>query len=358
MKEGTLAFWPKISVKRYTDLITCFGSENNALNAAIADGKKIPWNASVIDDFFTWRASASQTVPEIKEQLAKENISVITDGDPQYPPLLKVMEDRPYVLFVRGQLQNLTPSLAVVGSRKASEYGLNVIKKLIPEVVDAGVSIISGLATGIDSAAHQAALKAGGHTVAVLGFGIGQADLGHARSKHALAESIVESGGALVSEYLPGTPGNTFTFPLRNRIIAGLSKATLIIEARAGSGSLITADCSQQVGREIMVVPQPIFSLSGIGANDKIKEGAHPVTSAQDILEILKISQPKKSTVTTPEYNPLETAILALLLVCPQDRDQLARELALNPVTLGAVLTNLELNGAIYLKNNHYYCSN
>lgn len=356
MKEGTLAFWPKISVKRYQDLITTFGSVDTALIALPKELEKLPWKSETIFDFLSWKKSAPQTSSIILEQFERENISFVCYGDIEYPLLLKYLTDPPFVLFIRGQLALHKKSLAVVGSRQASEYGINATKKLIPEVAGAGVSIISGLARGIDSAAHEATLKVSGHTVAVLGFGIAQADLKHSKEKEKLAEKIINSGGAVVSEYLPGIPGNNFTFPLRNRIIAGLSNATLVVEARAGSGALITATCTQEdLGRDVMVVPQPIFSLTGIGANNQLKQGAHPVTEPRDILEILKITVKPSPPKPTSNYTPFETSILASLQIEPKDRDSLTRELRIPAAKLGIFLTNLELGGAIILKNTQYY---
>ena len=356
MKEGLLAFWPKISVKRYQDLIAAFGSADAAFAAQPKELEKLPWKPETIWDFFSWKKSADQTATQIIEQFERENIFIICYGSNVYPLILKDLTDPPFVLFIRGQLALHKKSLAVVGSRQASEYGINATKKLIPEVAEAGVSIVSGLAKGIDSAAHQAALKVGGHTVAVLGFGIGQADLKHSKEKEKLANTIINSGGAIVSEYLPGTPGNNFTFPLRNRIIAGLSTATLIIEARQGSGSLITATCAEEdLGRDVMVVPQPIFSSTGIGANNRIKEGAHLVTEPRDILEILKITSQPSRPKSAPNYTPEETLILASLQIEPKDRDSLTRELKVPAAKLGIFLTNLELAGAIILKNTQYY---
>ncbi len=350
MKEGLLALWPRLSVPRYRDLKNCFGTVQTALQANYHDLCTLPWAPELIFDFNQWKNNQAEH-ERILAQFEQENISILTCEDKDYPPLLSHVHDPPFALFVKGTLINHQPHLAVVGSRKATEYGRNVVQAIIPELAKAGFSIVSGLATGIDCAAHEAALKGQGHTVAVLGFGISQADL--SRPKRLLADKILAAGGAIVSEYVPGTLGSHFTFPLRNRIIAGLCQGTLVIEAKAESGALITANYASDNGREVMITPHSIFSTTSEGIHNLFKTGAHPVTSATDILEVYGFETNKP--VKAENLTGADKEIIALIRTEPLDRDSLARSLKIPIYKLATLLTNLEIQGMIRVKNNQYY---
>lgn len=355
-KEQLFAFWPKATFAHYQQLINLCGNLDEAFTVSEKQLLELKWGGQVLPSFLEWRKNAEQISAKWQEKFAKENISFVVYGEENYPSKIfsRDVSDPPYALFIRGNAHFISSALAVVGSRKCTSYGLNAVKELVPEAARSGVSIISGLAKGIDSAAHRAALDAGGYTIAVLGHGLDWADFGLEESRIKLGKEIIQSGGAIISEYLPGTLGANYTFPARNRIIAGLTKGTLLVEAKIGSGALITMQCARDYHREIMVVPHNIFSTTGEGVVDQLKQGAHPITKTADIFEILKIN-PKKQRQLKINIDPQESAIVKALQIEPQGRDNLARELGLAPASLGVTLTTMELAGLIGVKNGLYY---
>jgi len=212
------------------------------------------------------------------------SIAAIPWSAAAYPAALTTIADPPPVLWTRGRLDALArPAVAIVGSRAASPYGLAVAERLAADLAASGLVIISGLARGVDSAAHRGALSAGGVTVAVLGSGV---DVIYP-SEHAPLASAIDATGAVVSELVPGTRPQQFFFPLRNRIISGLSRAVVVIEASEKSGSLITARCALDQGRDVLAVPGNVLSGKNRGAHALLRDGAKIVESADDILEEL-----------------------------------------------------------------------
>jgi DNA processing protein len=214
----------------------------------------------------------------------------LTRRSSEYPPLLAAIHDPPRRLFLRGEgtIEMLSgPAVAVVGTRSCSAYGAQVARRLGRELAAAGATVISGMARGIDAEAHRGALEAGGPTVAVLGCGI---DRDYPRAHSALARRIAEVG-LLVSEYEPGVEPAPWRFPARNRIIAGLAQATVIVEARAKSGALITADFALEDGRDVFAVPGEITSALSRGTNELLRLGAAPLLEARDVLELLGLEQ-------------------------------------------------------------------
>lgn len=209
----------------------------------------------------------------------------------EFPALLPEIPDAPQSLYIRGELSpKENKLLAVVGSRRMSQYGKDACEHLIQGLAGYPISIISGLALGIDAAAHQAALTLGLHTIAVPGSGIDDASI-YPRSNQGLAHNILEAGGALLSEELPGTKSAPYMFPKRNRIMAGMSHAVLVIEAREKSGTLITAKLTAEYNRELLIVSHSIFSEGGEGGHIFLRLGATPVRNVQDILETLGLDE-------------------------------------------------------------------
>lgn len=263
-----------------------------------------------------------------------------------YPDPLRTLYDPPEELYLRGTLpSSWRHAIAVVGSRKMSPYGKQVINLLVPPLAAVGVPIVSGLAYGCDAAAHEATLAAHGTTIAVLGSGLDDASL-YPAAHRGLATRILASGGALLSEYPPGTGSQKFHFPMRNRIIAGLSAAVLVIEAREKSGSLITAMSALEAGREVFAVPGLITSDTSAGTNFLIKHGAHPVTCPEDIFEILGMACPDSvvsSATPLPSLSQLETDLLALIRSAPRTTDELSELTSAAPSDLIAALSSLEL---------------
>ncbi len=223
---------------------------------------------------------------QLPEKLAafckREGVRLLSIYDADYPESLRQINDPPLVLYVKGKLPEAPYAFAIVGSREATPYGVRVAQYFSKALTHEGIPIISGGARGIDAAAHEACLQAGGNTVAVLGCGI---DIDYPASNKALFEAIIASGGAVVTEYPPQTPPKGNNFPARNRIIVGLSRAVLVAEAGVRSGAVITANIAADEGREVYCVPGNIFDRTSIGCHDLIRNGAKLVDVVQDILE-------------------------------------------------------------------------
>ncbi len=269
--------------------------------------------------------------------------------DPFYPALLKEIPDPPAFLYVRGTLRDDLPALALVGARRATPYGLRIAREWAREVALAGAGVVSGLALGVDAEAHRGALEAGGYTVAVLGSGL---DVVYPYQHRALAEEIVACGGALISEFPLGARPERWHFPRRNRIIAGLCRAVLVVEAAERSGSLITARLAAEVGREVLAVPGSIFSPQSRGTHRLLKEGAWPATSVEDLLEALGLEGKKSSEKELPaEEDPL----LAYISYYPKHFDEIAAESGLSVAELSARLLELELRGLIQELPGKYF---
>jgi len=258
------------------------------------------------------------------------------------PELLRQIHDPPRTLFLRGSASADVleqAAVAVVGARACSPYGSQVARMLGRELAAAGLVVVSGLARGVDGEAHRGALEAGGITVAVLGCGI---DRDYPAAHAELARRICERG-LVVSEYEPGVEPAPWRFPARNRIIAGLAAATVIVEARERSGALITADFALEDGREVFAVPGEITSILATGTNRLLGQGATPLTSAEDVLELfgLAASQPPSA----PPLGADAAAVVERLTEGAASADELARATGLAPGPLAAALTELELAG-------------
>lgn len=271
----------------------------------------------------------------------------------EFPPLLAEIPQPPVTMWAIG---NLPPPdlklLAVVGSRKYTTYGKQVVEHLISGLAGYPVGIISGLALGIDSLAHEAALVHGLYTMTVPGSGLDESVIYPATHKR-LARRIVESGGGLLSEFEPTLKAAKWTFTQRNRIMAGMCHATLLIEAAEASGTLITARMATDYNRELLVVPGSIFSKTSAGTHQFLKLGATPVTDAIDILYALGIKPHETTTLSLPELSPLETKIITLLHE-PTDRDTLIRELGLPAHEVNILLMQMEFHGYITTFGNTY----
>jgi DNA processing protein len=267
----------------------------------------------------------------------------LSRSDAAYPALLAAIHDPPPCLFVRGNgsLELLShPAVAVVGARSCSGYGAQVARTLGRELAAAGVVVVSGLARGVDAEAHRGALEAHGPTVAVLGCGI---DRDYPATNRSLAAAIAD-GNLLVSEYEPGVEPSPWRFPARNRIIAGLSTAVVIVEARARSGALITADFALEGGRDVFAVPGEITSALSAGTNELLRLGAAPLTKADDVLEVLGLERP---TPSVPELSGSAAHILARVRDAPAAVDELARVTGFAVGSVAAALSELELAGLV-----------
>jgi DNA processing protein len=270
--------------------------------------------------------------------------------EPGFPPLLGAIHDPPPQLYLRGggdAALLAAPAVAVVGARSCSSYGRSVTRSLARDLAAAGLVVVSGMARGIDGEAHRGALEAGGPTVAVLGCGI---DRDYPAAHAELARRIGERG-LVVSEYEPGVEPAPWRFPARNRIIAGLCRATLVVEARERSGALITADFALEEGRDVLAVPGEITSGLSVGTNALLKLGATPVTAASDVLELYGVEiQPR----VAPSLGPEADALLARLGDAAQTADELLRAARIDPGVGAVALTALELAGHVTVEDGVY----
>lgn len=291
-----------------------------------------------------------QNLPLEREmvKLERQGVSVLTWDDEEYPFRLQQIPDPPPVLYVKGR-----PSVedeiavAVVGTRRASTYGLEAARKLADGLARNGVTVVSGLALGIDGAAHTAALDAGGRTLAVLGSGL---DNIYPASHRGLAVRIVKSGhGALLSEYPLGTRPEARNFPPRNRIISGLSLGVLVVEAGERSGALITARYAAEQGRDVFAVPGSMFHTTSKGTNRLIQDGAKLVLDLRDVLEELNLNVVSEQVVARHQLpeDPTEAKLLGLLSEEPTHVDDLCRDSGLPTATVTSTLAMMELKGLV-----------
>lgn len=283
---------------------------------------------------------------QVLRKVEAEGAQVLTWESPTYPTLLQQIPDPPPVLFVKGEL---TPAdewaVALVGTRKATANGREVARQLAGDLVRNGVTVVSGLARGIDGIAHRAALEAGGRTIAVLGCGVDQV---YPPEHRRLAAEIMEHG-AVVSDYPLGTGPEGKNFPPRNRIISGLSLGVLVIEAGLRSGALITADFAADQGREVFAVPGSILNPAAAGCNRLLRDGAGVVTEVRDILETLHLDQLAEKQVAREilPTNATEAALLTQLSFEPCHVDALSREARLPVETVSSTLVMMELKGMV-----------
>ncbi len=321
---------------------------------------------SITNDFCHWRRTFN--LNQKLSDLEKEGISYVGFGDQAYPAILKNIADPPIILYYKGSLSfELKNRLAVVGSRTPSAYAEKIINSLLPPLIKAKIEIISGLAIGTDTLAHQTSLNYQGLTSAVLGSGLSLRNI-YPTSNQNLAKQIVAQGGAIISEFPPDMPPLKQNFPRRNRLISGLTQATLIVEAKARSGTLITAHYALEQGREVLAAPGNIFSLTSEGTNNLIKEGASPVTNVQDILEIFKLENPLDQDKNRPNrqdkkleaainknsqfanaterliYNIISRSSQRAETICP---DEIIKETKLNTSVVNSSLSLLEIKGLV-----------
>jgi len=280
------------------------------------------------------------------ERLARLDVQVLTWDDAGYPPNLRQVYNAPPVLYVRGSIEERDEwAVAVVGTRRASVYGKEAARTIGGDLARAGVTVVSGLARGIDTVAHRACLDAGGRTIAVLGSGV---DVIYPQQNARLAAEIVERG-ALLSEYALGTRPEARNFPPRNRIISGLTLGTVVVEADLSSGARITAGFAAEQGREVFAVPGSIFARGSRGTNELIQQGAKMVCAVADVLEELNltmVSEQAQARAVIPE-NQTEAVLLDHLSAEPVHVDELGRAVQLPIAEVTSTLALMELKGMV-----------
>lgn len=339
----------KIGPARFKKLLAYFDSAKAAWNGKYLDYQRSGIiEKEVIESIFETRENIDPD--EEMEKLEKEGIKIITINDKKYPKILSEIYNPPALLYIKGELKpEDEASLAVVGTRKLSNYGRQITPKIAGYLARNQITIVSGLALGIDSLAHRAAIEAGGRTIAVLAGGIDEQSIYPPINRRLASEIIKKKKGAIISEQHIGTPCLKQYFPARNRIIAGLALGTVVIEAPQQSGALITAKLALDADREVFAVPGNILSPQSIGPNNLIKMGAKAVTSPEDVLDELNIKEifsQRKAQEILPE-GKLEKVIFEVLTSDPLHIDKIIKKAKLDTSAVTSALTMMEIKGLV-----------
>lgn len=339
-------------------LIACFGSAVKAWEAPSDLYFQRFQHDKWVEELIEKRRTLDPQI--IEDRLNKQGIKMIIPDEQGYPPLLAELASAPPILFYRGQLQGNREVLAIVGSRQATAYGKSAARVLARDAADKGIVIASGLARGIDTAAHQGALEGNGITWAFQGCGL---DRVYPTENQRLAEKILEKG-ALISEFTLGSPPHAQHFPARNRLISGCSRGVVVVEAAERSGALITVDFALEQGREVFAVPGPIFSKVSHGPHNLLRQGAKIAERIEDILNelpawtnsVIKGSDQKEISEKTEFSNRREhNLILQLLSDTPVHIDQITLQSSLSAASISLALLELQLEGKILqLPGQHY----
>lgn len=335
---------PGIGARRLQLLIDTFGSIEAAWNAPEQALRELGLEKRTIKSLLHTRGHLNLEAE--LERTKRAGIRLICWDDPAYPDYLKQIPSPPPLLFVKGEfLPEDEWAVAIVGTRRATTYGRECALRLSRDLSEAGITIVSGLARGIDGVAHRAALNAGGRTIAVMGNGL---DTVYPPEHRELAQKIAKQG-VLLSEYALGVRPEARNFPARNRIISGLSLAVVVVEGRWSSGAVITAKLALEQGREVFAVPGSILSHSSEGPNRLIKEGATPALNANDILEALnltKVAQQLDARHILPT-DPVEARLLETLSAEPLHIDEIGRLMEMSAPDVASALAMLELKGMV-----------
>lgn len=338
-----------IGPKKFNALVNFFQDEEEIWKSNLNDLLK-----SGIDEKFAQKivSERNNIDPDQEwEDLKKENVRIISITDPAYPQLLKEIPSAPYLLYIKSNDSELDlnshPMISIVGSRKLTQYGEQVALSISQDLSRAGIIVVSGMALGIDALAHKAALNSGGKTIAILGSGLDDKNIGP-RTNFGLSRKIIENG-ALISDYPLEISSSPYTFPARNRIMAGMTLGTIVVEAEKKSGTLITANLALDFNREVFSVPGSIFSPSSEGANNLIKSGAKVVTNVSDILEEINIEREiaKQETKEQIPTSIEEAILLKTINYEPIHIDRIVKITKLKTNVVLSNLTILEVKGVI-----------
>ncbi len=359
----TLREIPMLGNTIFKKLINHFGTPENILSAPTNQLSQIDKISSKIINgiaqYKTFEAAAKKEL----EQIFNTDIHIVTLNDPDYPALLKQIVDAPPFLTYMGTLDNASPCVSVIGSRAATSYGLNSAKNLAYKLATKGFQVVSGMARGIDTMAHEGALNAKGRTIAVLGSGLNKI---YPRENQKLFKVIAQKG-TIFSEFKINTDPFASNFPMRNRIIAGLSCGSIVVEAAKRSGSLITARLAGEYNREVFAVPGSITSKKSQGTHWLLKQGAKLVETEMDIIDELHhfIHEKKEKKSTAPlqkqistqykENNPDKNGIINLIEPYPVHIDVLIEKSGMSPSKVSSLLFDLEMNRKIMRHQGNYY---
>jgi DNA processing protein len=329
---------------RFKALLDVLGDPESAWNASPDAWLNMGLNQKIVDSFQRVRKGVS--LDQVWDRIQSLGVEVLTWDDGTYPRLLKEIDQPPPVLYVRGSfILEDDWSVAIVGTRRVTAYGRQVAEEVATTLAQNGVTVVSGLARGVDSIAHQSAISAGGRTLAVLGNGV---DVIYPPENRNLAAQIMEHG-ALVSDYPLGTQPDGINFPPRNRIISGLSRAVIIVEAGSTSGALITATFAAEQGRDVFAVPGNINAPQSQGTNRLIRDGAFPLLNPQDVLETLNltmVTEHRTVRVVLPA-DPIEARLYQLLSQEPRHVDEIRSQANMPIEKVSATLAMMELKGMV-----------
>jgi DNA processing protein len=364
----SLAQCPYLGPKKIAFLEKIFPCLGELFNIGVEELTKVGLSLEWSNKFIKWRQKFY--LPELLNTLDQEKISYLSWHDDRYPDLLKEISSPPPIIFYRGDISllNKRKRLAIVGSRKNTPYAERVLQNFLPELIKYEIIIISGLALGVDSLAHQQTLLNSGLTIAILGSGLKKKNI-YPASNRLLAQEIIINGGLVISEFPPDCPAKKENFPRRNRLISGLAQAVLVVEAAAKSGSLITARLALEQNRDVLAIPGNIFLASSAGVNQLIKEGAAPIMAATDILENLNIelvpaNQTSKLS-SAAHYQPkdyLEAAIYKTILEAEiigesVSLDEISKKTKLDTATINSKLSILEIKKVVINRNGYFNLS-
>lgn len=343
-----------IGAARLRLLLQAFGDAKTAWEASPSALRDAGLSSKLVEAVVQMRSSVD--LEAVWQRLQKQGISVITWEDKHYPRRLHEIDQPPPVLYVRGELLLEDEwAVAVVGTRRVTPYGRQIAEQVAITLAHSGVTVISGLAHGVDAIAHQAALNSGGRTVAVLGCGV---DRIYPPDHRRLADRMLEHG-AILSDYAPGTPPEAVNFPPRNRIISGLSMAVVVVEAGERSGALITAEFAAEQGREVFAVPGNINAPQSAGTNRLIQQGAHPLLDVRDLLDNLDldlVTEQQTARKIIPA-DTLEAKLLSLLSQQPIHVDEIRNQADMPIEKISAALTLMELKGLVRQVGGMQYIS-
>lgn len=338
---------PGLGSQAMRKLLAYFDNPESAWNSSFSELRSAGIGEKLANAIIRQRPTIN--IQKAWDSLDQSGISLITMDDEEYPILLKEIHNPPSILYKRGQYDwNSKPIITIVGSRHCTPYGERVALKFANELVSSGFCVASGLAFGIDAAAHKGALEAHGPTIAVLGNSLDDASIAP-RTHLPLAQNILQHQGALLSEYPPLTNATPSTFPARNRILAGISQGTIVVESASKSGSLITARFALEFGREVFAVPGSIFSEASAGPHELIRKGAKITGSIKDILEEIKpqiqtFSQPTKPDIS---LSPEETKLFSCISPDPVHIDKILKTTTLETSQVQSILVLLEMKGLV-----------
>ena len=333
-----------IGAVRMQGLIAYFGDLAAAWQAPPTELARAGLGLRLIERVVQARGGVS--LDQVWENIEKQDIKILTWEDESYPQRLKEIDQPPPVLYIRGEyLPDDLFAVAIVGTRRVTAYGRQITEELSAFLAANNMTVISGLARGVDPVAHQTALKAGGRTIAVLGSGV---DKIYPPEHRALAEQMVERG-AIISDYVPGTPPEASNFPPRNRIISGLSLAIVVVEAGETSGALITAEFAAEQGREVFAVPGSILAPQSKGANKLIQNGALPLLSVKDLMQALDLTRvgEQKAARKIMPADAIEARLLTVLTDEPLHVDEIRNQAELPIEKVSAALVLMELKGMV-----------